>query len=550
MNRLFIFILLIFTIFGALGYWYWQTNIYSKEILKLEILSQEFVKAGEEIEYLIKLKNNGKVRLEEPELIFQAPNQSILKDHSVLRVTQKIEDIYPGEERTYSFKARLFAKKGESLTAQAWLTYTPKNLTAQYESKTTFTNKIKFVPLTFEFDLPSKIEKDEQLDFSLNYYSNIDYFLENLRIKIQYPSGFEFIHAEPNPLEEPEWKISSLNQTDGGRIKIRGRLSAERGEQKLFQAQLGMIKDGEFWVLQETSRSIELIEPSLYISQLINNSPDYIARLGEFLHYEIFFKNIGQQPIQKKFLFVSLEGELFDLSTLKSITGEYGAGDNVIVWDWKKNPELRFLDVGQEGKIEFWIKTKELDNKIGADSLRFRLIKNPVLKNEIKIEGIKKTFEIKISSQIELAQRVYNNQEFFDNFGFLFSENSDKSEYVVLWQVRNTWNDLDNVKVKAILPINVLPTGKIFPEDASFTFDPESREIIWNIGKIGAFQYFKTPLNLAFQVESSDSSQINNVPILINQAEILAQDLWTSEILQEKANARDIDLPDDESVIE
>jgi len=392
---LIILILLTFAGVGIAGYWYWQKNQYSKEILKLEILGSEAAQAGDEIEYLVRFKNNGKVRLENSEMIFEAPEHSIPQGFENLRVTKQLEDIYPGQEQIFSFKVRVFGKENETLVAKAWVNYQPKNLKARYESKTTFSTQIKFVPLTFEFDLPLKVEKDEKIEFSLNYFSSIDYLLENLRVKIEYPEGFEFIGASPLALDETEWQVPLLSQADGGRIEIKGITRGEEGTQKIFRAQLGLIRDGQFWLLKETARALEIIEASLYISQLINDSPNYLANAGDLLHYEIFFSNIGQKATQKKFLFVELEGEFFDLATLKSEKGEYGRGDNTIIWDWKVVPALRFLDTGAEGKVEFWIKAKEAEDIPGK-------IKNPSLRDEITLGGVKKVFEVKINSQIKL----------------------------------------------------------------------------------------------------------------------------------------------------
>ena len=55
-------------ILGIAGYWYWQGNPFSKEILKLEILGPDSASASNEITYTVKYKNNGDVRLEEPRL--------------------------------------------------------------------------------------------------------------------------------------------------------------------------------------------------------------------------------------------------------------------------------------------------------------------------------------------------------------------------------------------------------------------------------------------------------------------------------------------------
>ena len=181
MKRKFItFLIIIAAISGLIGFWNWQRNIYSKETLKLEILGPENIELTKEFEYLVKYKNNGNIRLEEPKLIFEYPSHSIL-DATLPPPTGKSlrqeigaeilgDAIYPGEEKTISFKARLIGKEGETLTAKALLSYRPKNLKARYESSTTFTTQIKSVPLTFEFDLPSKIESGKDLKFRLNYY--------------------------------------------------------------------------------------------------------------------------------------------------------------------------------------------------------------------------------------------------------------------------------------------------------------------------------------------------------------------------------------------
>lgn len=537
-----IFFLIIFGILGIIGFWYWQGNIYSKEILKLEILGPEQVKTGEEIEYLVRLKNNGKTRLEEVELIFEFPNQSIPSKAFMLRNAQKIEDIYPGEERTYPFKARLFGKENDIMEANVCLSYRPKNLKAFYQSETIFISQIKFVPLTFEFDMSSNVGQGEEMNFSLNYFSNINEILENLRIKIQYPMDFEFKESNPIALDENEWPLYSLSQASGGRIEIKGIIEhCEQGEEKIFRAQLGILKNDEFWLLKEAAQSVKIVESSLYFSALINNSLEYSASAGDFLHYEIFFRNTGKKPIQKKFLFAELDGNFFDLSTLTSKTGEFGQGDNTIIWDWKKVPRLRFLDTTEEGKVEFWIKLKQ---DIGHQ------IKNPKLRLKVDLAGTEKIFETKINSQIVLNQKVYFEQEFFENEGPLPPNIGEKTTYVVLWQVRNFWNDFENVKVKTQLPEYIRPTGKIFPEEAKFTYDSESRILMWNIGDIKAWQSFESsPLVLAFQIEFLPLfSQKGETPFLVNEAEVSGEDIWTLEIFESAVEGRDTTLPDDQSV--
>lgn len=285
MKKFTLFIIILAVIVGIAGFYYYQKNIYSKEILKLEILGPEETELLQEIEYIVKYKNNGDTRLEEPELIFEYPEHSLPIGETSLRVTKSSTDlggaIYPGEEKNLYFKARLLGKEDEALVAKATLSYQPKNLKARYSSDTTFTTVIKKVPLTFGFDLPSKIESGKELKFRLNYFSNATQPIPDLRVVVSYPSDFEFVQSTPQSLEKTEWDIGLLNKAQGGRIEISGKITGEIGEEKFFQAKIGSWQDGEFILLKEITEGITVVKPSLYISQQINGNPQYVASPGD-----------------------------------------------------------------------------------------------------------------------------------------------------------------------------------------------------------------------------------------------------------------------------
>jgi len=508
----FIFIIIILCIaLGAAGFWYWQRNPYSKEILKLEILGSGEAAIFQEVEYTVKYKNNGNVRLEEPRLIFEFPEYTLLEEGFSRRQEigpEELGDIYPGEEKTVQFKGRLFGKEGDIKTAKAWLSYRPKNLQARYESTTTFTTEVKSVPLTFDFDLSSKIEAGRDFKFSLNYYSSLDYPLSNLGIKIEYPSGFEFLGSDPQGLAKTEWEISLLNQAEGGRIEITGRLSGEVKEQKIFKAALGIWKDDEFIVLKEITRGTEITKPQLSVFQHINGQSNYIANPGDMLHYEIFFRNISDEPFQDLFLVLTLDGDGFDLETVKAESGQFQQGDNSIIWDWRSVPKLKFLDQGKEGKVEFWINLKEGWSSGEKDAL---------LKSSVLISQAKEEFETKVNSKLEISQQA--------------SQQGDI--YTITWQAKNYLNDVKNIKVKATLPSDVNLFGNVSPESESskFAFDSGSREIVWMVGDIEAGTgIFNEAPNISFQVTLTSGQTI------ISEAIITGEDQWTESFIQGKAS--------------
>lgn len=524
--------------------WLWQRNTYSKETLKLEIIAPNSVDMGKEIEYLVKFKNNGDVRLEEPSLVFEFPPHSVPSEGEYLRKTITEEDmggaIYPGEEKIFKFKGSLFGQAGETREAKAMLTYRPKNLTAKYVSKTSHLATINNVPLSFEFDLPSYISSGQTAEFSINYFSSIDFPLTDVVIKTNYPSEFNFTESEPRGLANNEWQIALLNKAEGGRIVIRGILNGETGQDKLFKAELGIWVSGTYVVLKEISKRVEIIEPSIYIDQTINGSRDYVAKPGDLLHYEIIFRNIGDNPFQDLFLVTKLRGDLLDFSTLKKENGEYGPGDNSIIWDGREVSSLKFLEPGSEGMVEFWINVRE-------DAVPD--LENPQIENEVRLAQTKKKFSFKISSNVELVQKGYVDDEIFGSQGPLPLKVNQESFFTMIWQIKNYYNSLKDVKVSAVLPSEVRLTGEVIPQ--KLTFDSATRKISWEIGELPAKAGLEEPFQIAFQISLTPGSEDKGKTIdLIKEVKILALDEWSEESIDIEVPALTSEVFGEEGVVQ
>ncbi len=546
MNKKAIFILLFAVIvLGFLGFWYYRNTIFSKQILKLEILGADSAKMGDEIEYTVKYKNNGNFVLEQPKLIFELPDNSLTEDGKT-RFEKDLKDIYPGVEEIMQFKGRLLGKEGDLKVAKAYLSYVPKNITARYESNTTFTTKIDTVAITLDFDLPTKIEKGKEVSYSLNYFSNIDYPLENLSMKIDSVNGFNFESANPSSLDNSEWKLQTLNKAQGGRINVKGVITASVNSHITFGATLGMWQNGVFIAIKQANADVEIIDPLLFISQQINGSSNYVASPGEKLHYEIFFRNIGSSSFDNLFMIVRLDGSAFDLSTLQSQQGQARPNDNLIIFDSKQVSELTHLNPQQENKVEFDVKLKNNWTPVDAEK------NNTVIKSKVNISDISQEFDTKVNSRLEVSQKVYySNQNGIENSGPIPPEVGKATTYTIVWQIKNYNNDVKNVKVKAVLPQGVALTGKILPDNqiSNFSMDNNSREIIWSAGDFSAGTGVSSAgPSLSFQVSlTPNKSQKGGTVNLINQATISGEDQFTNSTTQSTASLVDTSLPDDQS---
>lgn len=532
MKKLFIFALLLALAAGALGFWYWQKNIYSKSILKVEILGPSEVQIMDEVEYNVKYKNNGDITLENAKLVFEYPSQAIVEGNKMMRQERELEDIYPGEEKVLTFKARLLGKENDILQAKAAVYFKPKNLKASYESNTVLATKISFVPFNFDFDMPSKTEANKDFNFSLNYFSNLNYPISGLRAKIEYPPGFIFSSSNPIGIEKNEWEIPILNKAEGGRVNIKGNLGGETNDQKIFKATLGVWREDNFILLKEANKGVTISTSQMEVFQLINGAPNYVANPGDNLHYEIFFRNLGADSFQDLFLVAKLKSPAFDFDSVKT-DGQFNKAENSIVWDWRTVTGLKMLEGGQQGKVEFWLNLKK-DWSVGGT-----LGKNPALYNDIMISQTRQQFETKVNSKLAINQRGLYNDDYFGNTGSNSPKQGETTTYTIVWEAKNYYNNVSNVKVKAVLPQDAKLTGKIFPADSKLTFDNVSREVIWVLGDMEVGKgVLNPPPAVAFQLTYVPSQNGPNFPI-IGQAKITGEDQFTSQKIESSSSAID-----------
>ena len=198
------------------------------------------------------------------------------------------------------------------------------------------------------------------------------------------------------------------------------------------------------------------------------------------------------------------DSQAFDFSTLLSDGGQIRSGDGLIAFDARQIPDLQHLLPQEEASISFSIKLK--DSWTIADSEK----NNVNIKNMVDASGISQEFSNKVNSKLEILQTASSGQ--------------------VTWQVKNYFNDVKNVKVKALLPAGATLSDSLSPESeaAHFSFDNQSRQIVWLAGDLSA----GASATLTFQVTPDGSA-----PQLIGQATVSGEDQATGATIQSTAAA-------------
>ena len=430
---LIISILILILIVIGLGFWYYLNQHFSKEILQLEIFGPKTASAGSEITYTVNYKNNSNFSLKSAKVIFEIPDNSLTEDGRN-RYEQNVKPIEPSGQGSVEFKIRLFGKEDDLKVIKAGLSYVPENLSARYESDSTFTTKIDSVPVELSFDVPSNLQQGSRFTYTINYLSHIDYPLENMSLKLDMVPGFVFESAIPTSLDNTEWKLKTFNKDQMGKVTITGTINTSVAN-LTFGVHLGMWQDGNFVVIKDVTSDVVI--GGVIDTTLPDNSSNTPA------------------PLPKP------------------------------------------------------------------------------------------------SSHIGISQKAYHNTHgVFEDSGPIPPEVSTSTTYTVTWQITNDLNNVQNVKVEAILPQNV-SLAAIDPESqiSSISLDGQTRRLVWMAGNVfaGAGMSIPSP-TISFQLTlTPDQNQQGQLANIIGQAMILGQDQITGASISSISPGINTSLPDDQA---
>lgn len=512
---------------AVLGFLFWRNSL-SRSDMRLEILGPDQVVAGQEVEYMVKFKNNSNSKLENIRLTVEFPSHTVLEGggRASVKDENEVGALQPGDEKSFSFKARMFGSEMESKKIQVLLMYQPAGLKARFPTKAEFSTVIKEVPISLDMEAQSKIESGKEVRLVLNYNSQINFDLKDVKLETEYPDNFDFISADPKPEGNNYWPLSELKKGESGRIEIRGYLSGDVGAKKVFKAKVGFTNEGEFVPLKQQDLAIGVEEPAIEISQTVNGNERYAANLGEKLDYEIKFRNISDQPYKDLFMGVRLRGDLFDLASIEASGAEIDSASSTIVWNPNSVSELKLLAPGEEGVVRFSIKI------LSQVPREFR---SPGLIDKVIVGQNQKEFITRINSRLDLAQLLQTNDDIFLSEGPVPPVANQANLYTVFWDVKNYFNDAKSVVIKAKLAPNVEFMGTVSPDSESekVSFNNDSKELVWNVGDVSAGIGLRDKRKiLAFQVRINPAaSQVGQYMSIMESTNISGLDDYTKKDL-------------------
>lgn len=522
------------------SYFFFFQNAFSKDDVSLEISGPKEMVSGKNASWVVSLYNQSEVKIENLDLTFEYPSGVFEENGEIKKREQKeIKELLPGEKKTESFSGIIFGAKEEIKEAKAFLVYSPQKLSTKFENQTSFSTRVSDTSIVFSLELPAKANSDEEFSFSLVWQSGFDFPLKNVQLWLSLPEEFEIssneakIEKEPGDAGKMIFDLGVLNEGEGGRKDIKGKIKGKVGNEKFFRADFGIFDEKlyEFIPLISLEKSIKITTSTLDVFLKVNGEGNYMASSGERLSFIVDFMNTGEDIYRNLNLEIELESNALDFSTIKASSGKIEG--KKIMFSSESFSDLLFLGPYGKSSVGFSAKIKDYDSSFHPQ--------NGLIKQKITFGTIEKEFQTKISSKISFSENIYYNLpkplDEIEASGKFPLEIGEETDLAVWWNVENMGNELSDVKIETVLPEGVSFTGKVFPEETEFDFDEETRKLILNIGNISA--YAAAPEIFAVQVKiiPEDLQEI-----IVDKTKITGKDNWTEKVFEIEEAAKSIDL--------
>lgn len=496
--------------------------------------------------------------------LFLPEGVSFLGQPQGQRVTEMaIGDVGPGSINKENFNLIVLNGAQSLKHISAKFTYSAYSgssySSAQFQNQTEMDLAVGQPAISLSFNSPQNVFSGEDFDITVNYQNNSSQDFKNLILKVDYPNIFQYEKSDIQPSSDNDaWRFD-LGKGASGKLTVTGSIV---GAPQSFFGIKGTVTANflsENYDIETETASVMISNSPLSLDISLNNSDNYIARVGDRLVYTFHYKNNSTVTLENISLRASLVGQLFDFSKINT-SASFNPLTNVFTWMAANTPALASLGPGEDGSL-----TMELAAK---NSFPIRRVsdKNYLLKVQAQVESptvppdtaAQKTLslakmETKVAGKTDIQAKAYwrDASSGILNKGPYPPRVNQPTQYTIHWIVANYGTDVSGVNVSAFLQSGARWTGNVKSNVASApVYDQNSGRVSWGIGDLSAGTgVISAPPEAVFQVELTPNiSQLNQILPILSETKLQANDNFTSSTIESSAPVADTSLPDDKTI--
>jgi len=547
LKNFFIFSVVFFIL--ALGYasyvFFAGGNTVSNDNIDISIVGNNFTAGGEEFPFIVGITNRNSTALDLVDLVIEYPKSSASTGEDLSagteRFRQSLGTIPAGAVRNENIKLVLFGEQGSLRPMKISLEYRVEGSNGIFIKTKSFEVTINSTPLNLSVDAPNTISSNQDIVLKIKTTLNATRVTSKILLKVDYPTGFQFRSATPSPsLGNNVWNLGDLAPGAERNIVITGKmLDVFDGEEKNFRISGGSQSVSDKSMIDVVFNSLShvvvvkkpFIEANLFVNGVYER--EYATDAKTSVRGEIRWINNLDTKVNDLEIRAKISGNAFDRKTINAQQGFYDSLNDTIVWDKNSRNGFSEVDPGDSGSVSFSVSPLSL---ISAGD---GLVSDPSIKIDISISGKQliagyantdlKNSEsaiVRIISDVGFTTKALYYSGPFSNTGPIPPKVENETSYTIVWSLSNTTNNVSKGVVRSTLPSWVKFVGTISPAGEDLTYNPSTREIVWNIGRVPRGTGLLTASrSVSFQIVFTPSlSQIHTIPVIINDSILTGYD--------------------------
>ncbi len=558
---------LVFAVLALFAAWYvifQGDNFVKSDSIDITIQGPVAVPSGEIMSLDVFIKNNNKSDLLLTDLVIKYPEGTRSAVDGITAIPMdriSVGTIKAGETAQRTVKAILFGEENIKKNIRFTLEYRLQGSRTVFAKDKNTSMFIGNSPVTLNVEYLKESIEGQQTTFLVKLKSNSSTVVRGVMLQANYPFGFNFIESDPEPsLRNNVWRLGDISPNEEREIEIIGSVVGQSSQERNFKFFVGTEDSNDSskidTVFASSDAEVTVKRPFLVADLSLDGSSDDVgvALMGDPVQGEVQYQNNLDVAINDAVIKVNLYGDILDKKLVNGDRAFYRSQDNVIIWDKTTLPALANIPPGEGGRVTFTVST--IEPTVGVKTQ----YKNASFKVSVNIEGKRlneqsvpetiqtfSTKEVRIASGLRIDSILARTMGPLQNTGPIPPKVDSESSYTAIITLTNSFNEVKEAVMTTTLPNYVKWSGQWSPSDARVSYNPDKREVTWNIGTIPSGAGFTTsPVVLYFKVSLVPSvSQANSTPVMVNNQKILAKDVYIDRIVEDVAPELDIKIERD-----
>lgn len=541
------------------------TNVVSTQNIDIVIDGPVSVDGGKEAQFQITVTNNNTVPLQLADLLVQYPPGTRSADNinaEHVRYRESLGDIAPGRSASRNVRAVLFGEEKSVKNITATVEYRVPNSNAIFYKEKGFELTIGSTPVSLVVDSLQETTSGQEITFAISVVSNSAAPLQNVLVRGEFPFGFTFKDANPEPsFGENVWELHDLAPGAKKNIQLRGVIEGQDNEERVFRFSVGIQSEKDERALGALFLTIArpLVVKRPFISAQIalngKSAKQISVGSGRETRVDIAWENSLPVKVNDVVIEAKLSGPAWERSSVSAPRGFYRSSDNTVIFNSQTDEALRVVEAAGAGIESFTFLTPSLSSGAAdlrggevtiAVNIRARRTTEAGVPEDISSGASAK---VVVNSDLVVSSAALRTTGPFVNTGPYPPKAEQESTYAVVWTIANSSNVVSGVKVSASLPSYMRFVGAVSPSTEKISYSAVGGVVTWDVGSLSPGVGFGSlPRQAAFQVALTPSlSQVGTVPLIVGEVSARGEDRFTGEDVSDVAGAIDTELRTDPS---